>query len=275
MSVELDLTPSPELPSELTVYLEQAGRYPLLTAADEVELAKRIEAGDQAARERMINSNLRLVVSIARRYQGDDHTLSLLDLIQEGNLGLIRAVEKFDYRKGFKFSTYATWWIRQAVQRGIGNGGATIRLPVRVAERRRMLRAAEAKLVAAGEEPDVVELARRTHMGERHAREALAAAQANVSFDLEREDGSPVFDIPDEETPERLAELAMVDDVLSAVDRLPERLQRVIRLRFGIGEHPHTLDGTGRALHVSRERVRQLQNDALAMLASMLEGEAA
>ena len=191
----------------LQLFLNEAGRYPLLTAAEEVELAKRIERGDTQAKERMINSNLRLVVSIAKRYQG--HGLSLLDLIQEGIIGLIRAVEKFDWRKGFKFSTYATWWIRQAVQRGVANKSRTIRIPVHIVEREQKIARAERELIAKlGRAPTDEEVAKRPKLPLKQVREVRQAARAVTSLDRpigDEDDGarsatcSPSDDAPPEE----------------------------------------------------------------------------
>src|SRR5581483_7681377 len=177
----------------LQLFLNEAGRYKLLTAAEEVELAKRIERGDQAAKDLMINSNLRLVVSIAKRYQG--HGLSLLDLIQEGIIGLIRAVEKFDWRRGYKFSTYATWWIRQAVQRGVANKSRTIRIPVHIVEREQKLARAERELLLELERPPPdEELARRAKLPLKHVREVRGAARAVASLDKPvGEDGDTSF----------------------------------------------------------------------------------
>src|SRR6266571_4748491 len=166
----------------LQLFLNEAARYPLLTAEEEVELAKRVERGDKQAKDRMINSNLRLVVSIAKRYQG--HGVALLDLIQEGTIGLIRAVEKFDWRRGFKFSTYATWWIRQAVQRGVANKARTIRIPTHVVEREMRIARAERELTTRlGREPTDEELAKRTRLSIKHIREARAAPRAVTSLD--------------------------------------------------------------------------------------------
>src|SRR5215831_20445338 len=193
----------------LTLFMNEAGRYPLLTAAEEVALAKRVERGDLAAKERMINSNLRLVVSIAKRYQG--HGLQLGDLIQEGVIGLNRAVEKFDWRKGFKFSTYATWWIRQACQRAVANQSKTIRIPVHVDERRRKLARARQRFeVVEGREPTIEELARAAEMEPRHAQEAIEAVEATVSLNR------PVGDDPDSELGDLLADPDVVDAVEEA-----------------------------------------------------------
>jgi RNA polymerase primary sigma factor len=261
----------------LQLFLNEIGRYPLLTAAEEVELAKRIERGDAAAKDRMINSNLRLVVSIAKHYQG--HGLSLLDLIQEGIIGLIRAVEKFDYRKGFKFSTYATWWIRQAVQRGVANKARTIRIPVHVVEREQKVMRAERALVAeTGHAPTEDAVAERSKLSLKHVREVRAAARAVASLDkpVGEEDSAAFGDLfaaegrlPDEEVEVQLTE----DALRRAVDDLPEREQMVVKLRYGLDgdQDPKSLEEIGRILGLTRERVRQIEADALRQLAERRE----
>ena len=259
----------------LTLFMNEAGRYPLLTAAEEVALAKRVERGDAAAKERMINSNLRLVVSIAKRYQG--HGLQLGDLIQEGVIGLNRAVEKFDWRKGFKFSTYATWWIRQACQRAVSNQSATIRVPTHVHERRVKLNRARQRLQAAsGDEPTQEELAKATGLELRYVEEALGAVEASVSLnaavgsDGEGELGD-LFADPNSLDPEvEAAEALRARSVRDAVRRLPERERRVLELRFGFDGEPTSLEQIGRELKISRERVRQVERDALAALEHQL-----
>jgi RNA polymerase primary sigma factor len=261
----------------LTLFMNEAGRYPLLTAAEEVALAKRVERGDVAAKERMINSNLRLVVSIAKRYQG--HGLQLGDLIQEGVIGLNRAVEKFDWRKGFKFSTYATWWIRQACQRAVSNQSATIRVPTHVHERRVKLNRARQRLQAAsGDEPTEEELAKATGLELRYVEEALGAVEASVSLnqavgsDGEGELGD-LFADPNSLDPEsEAAEAIRARSVREAVRALPERERRVLELRFGFDGEPTSLEQIGRELKISRERVRQVERDALAALEMQLAG---
>jgi RNA polymerase primary sigma factor len=257
----------------LQLFLNEIARYPLLTAAQEVELAKRIEKGDERAKQRMINSNLRLVVSIAKRYQG--HGLSLLDLIQEGVLGLIRAVEKFDWRKGYKFSTYATWWIRQAVQRGIANQARTIRVPVHVTERERKVARVQSELTSRlGRSPTDEEIAEALAMPLEQVLDVRHAARAVTSLDQPvGEEGDAglgeLLAAPDVEPAEEV-HLSLREEALRrAVAALPEREREVIRLRYDIdgGEGPLTLDEIGRRLGITRERVRQLEAQALDRLA--------
>jgi RNA polymerase primary sigma factor len=257
----------------LQLFLNEAGRYPLLTAAQEVELAKLIERGDQRAKDRMINSNLRLVVSIAKKYQG--HGLSLLDLIQEGIIGLIRAVEKFDWRRGYKFSTYATWWIRQAVQRGVANKSRTIRIPVHIVEREQKIARAERELTLRLERPPTdEEISKTAKLSVRHVREVRAAARAVASLDrpLSNEGDAAFGDIvaTDEADVEEEVVVGLSEHLLhSAVAKLPDREQQVIRLRYGLnGDHdPKSLEMIGRELGLTRERVRQIETKALERLA--------
>src|SRR5438874_7094999 len=222
----------------LQLFLNEAGRYPLLTAAEEVELAKRIERGDKVAKDRMINSNLRLVVSIAKKYQG--HGLSLLDLIQEGIIGLIRAAEKFDWRRGYKFSTYATWWIRQAVQRGVANKSRTIRIPVHIVERETKIARAERELVAELERPpNDEEISTRSKLPVKQVREVRKAARAVTSLDkpLGDEGDSSLGDIigSHEHDFEAEIQVGLTEETLHrAVAMLPEREQHVLRLRYGL-----------------------------------------
>jgi len=264
----------------LQLFLNEVGRYKLLTADEEVELAKRIERGDKAAKDHMVNANLRLVVSIAKKYQG--HGLSLLDLIQEGIIGLIRAVEKFDWRRGYKFSTYATWWIRQAVQRGVANKARTIRIPVHIVEREQKLARAERDLVARLERPPTdAELAREAKLPLKQVREVKAAARAVASLDkpVGGESDTAFGDLfagqapePEEEVHVSLAE----DAVRRAVADLPERERHVIARRYGFNgdTDPKSLDEIGRELGLTRERVRQIESDALERLAVNRELEA-
>jgi RNA polymerase primary sigma factor len=263
----------------LQLFLNEMRRYPLLTATDEVELAKRIEQGDLEAKERMINSNLRLVVSIAKKYQGQD--LSLLDLIQEGIFGLIRAAEKFDYRRGYKFSTYATFWIRQAIQRGLANKARTIRIPVHIGQRERRIVRAERDLGASlGRDPTDAELAVASELPLEQVEEVRAAARTVTSLDRGvGEEGETVLGdlVPsDEPEPEEEVRVSLAVEVLRrTVSELPEAERNVIRLRYGIdGEEAKPLRETGRRLGLSPERVRQLESRALKRLAARREVDA-
>ena len=261
----------------LQLFLNEAGRYPLLTAAEEVELAKAIERGDPAAKDRMVNSNLRLVVSIAKKYQG--HGLSLLDLIQEGIIGLIRAVEKFDWRRGFKFSTYATWWIRQAVQRGVANKSRTIRIPVHIVEREQKIARAERELIAQLERaPTEEELAKKTKLSVKHVKEVRAAARTVASLDKPIGDDSDTAfgDLVAQESGnvEEEVVVSLGDDALHrAIATLPPREMLVIKLRYGIdaNQDPKSLEEIGREMGITRERVRQIETQALARLAEQRE----
>jgi RNA polymerase primary sigma factor len=256
----------------LQQFLNEARRYPLLTAAEEIELAKRIERGDMAAKDRMINSNLRLVVSIAKKYQGQGLTLG--DLIQEGVIGLIRAAEKFDWRRGFKFSTYATLWIRQAIQRGLHNTSRTIRMPVHIAQRERKISRVERELnVKLGREPSVEEIADAAELPVEEVEEIKKASQPMASLDQPvGDDGDSAFgDFLSSDKPEPQEEVAMNfrdEAVRKALDKLPERERDVVELRFGVGlAEPTPLRETGRVLGMSAERVRQLEERALRQLA--------
>ena len=261
----------------LQLFLNEAGRWPLLTAAEEVELAKRVERGDLAAKERMINSNLRLVVSIAKKYQG--HDLALLDLIQEGIIGLIRAVEKFDWRLGYKFSTYATWWIRQAVQRGVQNKARTIRIPVHIAEREQRIARAERELaVRLGRPPTDDEVAHEAKLSVKKYREVRDAARAVTSLDrpVGTEGDASFGDLlphhaagPEEEVTVSLERSAL----LQAVDDLPDREREVVKWRYGLNgdSDPASLEEIGQRLGLTRERVRQIEAAALKRLATHRE----
>src|SRR6266540_3005448 len=249
----------------LTLFMNRAGRFPLLTAAEEVTLAKRVERGDAAAKERMINSNLRLVISIAKRYQGRD--LPLLDLVQEGVIGLNRAVEKFDWRRGYKFSTYATWWIRQACQRAVSNQSATIRVPTHVNERRaKIARAARRLRTELGREPTREELAEAAALSLQHVEEALDAAEAPVSLNQRvgsEDDGElgELFSDPSAGDPAEEATASLErQEVRRAVAALPEPERRVLELRFGFDGEPASLEAIGKELGLSRERIRQLED---------------
>ncbi len=276
---KLDLTVEPSLDS-LRLYLREIGRVPLLTADQEVTLAKRIERGDMAAKQHMIEANLRLVVSIAKGYLG--RGLSFLDLIQEGSLGLIRAVEKFDYRRGYKFSTYATWWIRQAVTRAIADKARTIRIPVHMVEKLNKVVHIERQLVQRlGREPRPEEIAEELEMPTDEVREILRMAQVPVSLEkpIGEEEESALGDfVPDEraESPFDTASLSLRrGDIELALASLPDRERKVIELRFGLdGKPPATLEEVGRAFGVTRERIRQIENNTLKKLESLPEAQA-
>jgi RNA polymerase primary sigma factor len=261
----------------LQLFLNEAGRYPLLTAAQEVELAKRIEDGDKDAKDLLVNSNLRLVVSIAKRYQG--HGLTLLDLIQEGIIGLIRAAEKFDWRKGFKFSTYATWWIRQAVQRGVANKARVIRIPVHIVEREQKISRAERELVAKLERaPTDEEIATASKLPLKQVREVRAAARAVASLDkpVGEDESASYGDLfaSEERTPDEQVELELTEKALhDAIADLSEREQQILNLRYGLSgaADPKSLEEIGRIMGITRERVRQLESEALRRLAERRE----
>jgi RNA polymerase primary sigma factor len=275
---KLDLTVEPSLDS-LRLYLREIGKVPLLTADQEVYLAKRIERGDMSAKMQMIEANLRLVVSIAKSYLG--RGLSFLDLIQEGSLGLIRAVEKFDYRKGYKFSTYATWWIRQAVTRAIADKARTIRIPVHMVEKLNKVVHIERQLVQRlGREPRPDEIAHELEMTTSEVREILRMAQHPVSLEkpIGEEEESELGDFVQDDQAESPFDTASVslrrEDIEHALSSLPERERKVIELRFGLtGEQPCTLEEVGRAFGVTRERIRQIENNTLKKLQSLPEAQ--
>jgi RNA polymerase primary sigma factor len=275
---KLDLTVEPSLDS-LRLYLREIGKVPLLTADQEVYLAKRIERGDMSAKTQMIEANLRLVVSIAKSYLG--RGLSFLDLIQEGSLGLIRAVEKFDYRKGYKFSTYATWWIRQAVTRAIADKARTIRIPVHMVEKLNKVVHIERQLVQRlGREPRPDEIAEELEMTTEEVREILRMSQLPVSLEkpIGEEEESELGDFVEDESAESPFDTATLslrrEDVEHALSALPERERQVIELRFGLrGTQPCTLEEVGRAFGVTRERIRQIENNTLKKLESLPEAQ--
>jgi RNA polymerase primary sigma factor len=275
---KLDLSVEPSLDS-LRLYLREIGKVPLLTADQEVYLAKRIERGDMSAKTQMIEANLRLVVSIAKSYLG--RGLSFLDLIQEGSLGLIRAVEQFDYRKGYKFSTYATWWIRQAVTRAIADKARTIRIPVHMVEKLNKVVHIERQLVQRlGREPRPDEIAEELEMTTEEVREILRMSQLPVSLEkpIGEEEESELGDFVEDESAESPFDTATLslrrEDVEHALSALPERERQVIELRFGLsGAQPCTLEEVGRAFGVTRERIRQIENNTLKKLESLPEAQ--
>jgi len=275
---EIDLTVEPSLDS-LRLYLRSIGRVSLLTAEQEVSLAKRIERGDMQAKQQMVEANLRLVVSIAKGYLG--RGLTFLDLIQEGSLGLIRAVEKFDYRRGYKFSTYATWWIRQAVTRAIADKGRTIRIPVHMVEKLNKVVHVERQLVQSlGREPSPEEIASELECTAREVRDILRMSQQPISLEkpIGEEEESELGDFVEDQTAESPFELASEslrkENVHRALQALPQREREVIEMRFGLtGGRPRTLEEVGRAFNVTRERIRQIENHTLKKLESLPEAQ--
>ena len=260
----------------LQLFLRDIAKVDLLTAAQEVELAKRIERGDHRAKQRLVEANLRLVVSIAKRYRNQG--LPFLDLIQEGTLGLVRASEKFDYRKGFKFSTYATWWIRQAVARGLADSARTIRMPVNIVEHLGKMQRAERTLCTRlGREPTLTEIAAEANLTLEQAQRVRAAARVSVSLDqpvgTEQDAVLADFVAGDEPPPEEVAEVALRRDGVRAVlGCLPDLEREVLALRFGLDDgEPKTLEQIGRRVGLTRERVRQIQEQSLRRLASVAE----
>ena len=269
---ELDLSVDVPTTDPVRMYLKEIGRVKLLTAQQEVSLAKRIERGDIRAKHELTEANLRLVVSIAKRYHTDG--MSFLDLIQEGNLGLIRAVEKFDYRKGHKFSTYATWWIRQAITRAIADKARTIRIPVHMVEKiNKLIRVQRQLLQNMGREPAPEEIAAEMGMTDAEIREILRISQTTVSLEtpIGEEEDSELGDFIEDEDAVRsfdaVASQLDKDGVNEALNMLPYRERKVIELRFGLkGEHPRTLEEVARRFGVTRERIRQIEAKALAKL---------
>ena len=275
---EVDLTVEPGMDS-LRLYLKAIGEVDLLTAAGEIELARRIERGDMTAKRQMVEANLRLVVSIAKGYIG--RGLSFLDLIQEGSLGLIRAVEKFDHRRGYKFSTYATWWIRQAVTRAIADKSRTIRIPVHMGEKLNRVTQTERQLVQTlGREPEPAEIAAELGMTVGEVREVLRVAEMPISLERpvgegdDAELGDLVADATLEEPFETATDNLQREDVQRALDALPLRERQVIELRYGLrGHEPLTLEEVGRAFGVTRERIRQIETNTLRKLKRLPEAQ--
>ena len=274
----IDLKPDMTTDS-LQLFLKDIGKVRLLTAAEEVILAKAIERGDLDAKQKMVESNLRLVVSIAKNYRNQG--LPFLDLIQEGTLGLVRAAEKFDYRKGFKFSTYATWWIRQAIARALADKARTIRIPVHVVEKLNKIGRAERKLVTElGREPTPEEISEHTGIDPEEVDSIKRSAQAPVSLEKpvgdeeESEFGQFIADERAESPYERAAEILTKEALREALENLSYRERRVLELRYGLGgEHPRTLDEVGRTFNVTRERIRQIENQSLKKLQSLAEAQ--
>ena len=275
---DVDLGVEPSLDS-LRLYLRSIGRVPLLSAEEEVCLAKRIERGDIAAKQHMVEANLRLVVSIAKGYIG--RGLTFLDLIQEGSLGLIRAVEKFDYRKGYKFSTYATWWIRQAVTRAIADKGRTIRIPVHMVERlNKVIHAERALIQRLGREPTHAEIAGELECSTKEVREVMRMAQHPVSLEkpIGEEEDTALADFVEDEAAESPFEIASEalrrENVVRVLSALPRREREVIEMRYGItGGRQRTLEEVGRAFNITRERVRQIENRTLKKLQSLPDAQ--
>jgi RNA polymerase primary sigma factor len=278
---ELDLKPETREVSTdaLQLFLKDVGRVELLTAAQEVELAKRIERGDHRAKQEMVEANLRLVVSIAKRYRNQG--LPFLDLIQEGTIGLVRAAEKFDYRKGFKFSTYATWWIRQAVARALADKARTIRMPVHVVEKLNKIMRTERKLRAErGREPSSEEIALELDLSIEEVEQIRRTSQAPVSLEKpvgDEEESEFGHFIEDENVPlpDEAADTALRNEALTrALRMLGERERRVLEMRYGLnGEQPRTLDEVGRTFNVTRERIRQIENQSLKKLRALAESQ--
>ena len=276
---ELDLEPEVrEISTDaLQLFLKDIGKVPLLTAAQEVELAKRIERGDHPAKQKMVESNLRLVVSIAKNYRNQG--LPFLDLIQEGTIGLVRAAEKFDYRKGFKFSTYATWWIRQAVARALADKARTIRMPVHVVEKLNKIGRIERKLLSElGRDPTIDEIAEELELDSVEIEHIKRSAQAPISLEKpvgDEEESEFGHFLADESAPapDEAAETSLRKETLTRVlQTLSLRERRVLEMRYGLdGQHPRTLDEVGRTFNVTRERVRQIENQCLKKLQALAE----
>ena len=271
-NIDLSVPEGVSIEDPVRMYLKEIGKVPLLSAEEEIELAKRMENGDQAAKKRLAEANLRLVVSIAKRYVG--RGMLFLDLIQEGNLGLIKAVEKFDYTKGYKFSTYATWWIRQAITRAIADQARTIRIPVHMVEViNRVMRSSRRMLQELGREPTTQEIAERLHMTSKKVEEVLNMAQEPVSLETpvgEEEDSHLVDFIQDEKMSFLQDEASFVflhEQLMEVLKTLTPREQQVLSLRFGLYDgQPRTLEEVGKQFHVTRERIRQIEDKALRKL---------
>ncbi|MDI3528818.1 MAG: polymerase primary sigma factor [Thermoanaerobacter sp.] len=272
LDLDLSLPEGISIGDPVRMYLKEIGKIPLLTPEEEIELAKRIEQGDEEAKKRLIEANLRLVVSIAKRYVG--RGMLFLDLIQEGNLGLLKAVEKFDYRKGYKFSTYATWWIRQAITRAIADQARTIRIPVHMVETiNKLIRVQRQLLQELGREPTPEELAKEMGMPEEKVREIMKIAQEPVSLETpigEEEDSHLGDFIPDEDAPapaEAAAFTMLKEQLMDVLDTLTPREEKVLRLRFGLDDgRARTLEEVGKEFNVTRERIRQIEAKALRKL---------
>jgi RNA polymerase primary sigma factor len=272
----LNLTPDTTTDS-LQLFLKGIGKVPLLTRPQELALAKRVERGEFDAKQKMVESNLRLVVAYAKNYR--NRGLPFLDLIQEGTIGLVRAAEKYDYRKGFKFSTYATWWIRQALARALADKSRTIRIPVHMNERLAKIWRAEQRLVAElGREPTVGEIAEATGLGPEDVKSIRTSAQTPLSLEMplgdeeESELGRFIADERAESPYERAAENLTDEALREALENLSYRERRVLELRYGLGgEHPHTLDEVGRTFNITRERIRQIERESLRKLQTLAE----
>ena len=270
--IDLSVPEGISIDDPVRMYLKEIGKVPLLTAEEEIEIAKQLEAGDESAKQKLAEANLRLVVSIAKRYVG--RGMLFLDLIQEGNLGLIKAVEKFDYRKGFKFSTYATWWIRQAITRAIADQARTIRIPVHMVETiNKLIRVSRQLLQEYGREPTPEEIAREMGISEAKVREIIKIAQEPVSLETpigEEEDSHLGDFIPDEDAPapaEAASFALMKEQLMDVLDTLTPREEKVLRLRFGLDDgHQRTLEEVGKEFNVTRERIRQIEAKALRKL---------
>lgn len=271
-SIDLSVPEGVSVEDPVRMYLKEIGKVPLLSSEDEIELAKKIELGDEESKQRLTEANLRLVVSIAKRYVG--RGMQFLDLIQEGNLGLIKAVEKFDYRKGYKFSTYATWWIRQAITRAIADQARTIRIPVHMVETiNRLVRVSRQLLQELGREPVPEEIAARADMQVERVREIMKVSQEPVSLETpigEEEDSHLGDFIQDDQVavPADAATFTMLhEQLMEVLDTLTEREQKVLKLRFGLNDgRPRTLEEVGKEFNVTRERIRQIEAKALRKL---------